>query len=567
MNPTSASRRVRKRTQSFLRRHRARILADAGGQVVIVADDTSEAAIAEWRRAAPGRIQVIVLDSKREASPADAEAESGPEGDLVAADIREASRLCKRFGQIDVLVDATGGTSGQRVVLWEWLFFHVRAGGYYIAAGDTDEPAWVTSIDLNGITHKSERELTELRLSLAQDRLLTDGLVVFHKSIQHLFKVHEEQADDLLPLRAPDLQVESLGHLPGGSRASSVAVFQHGDRQTLPSTEIRYSSAEIRHYRGRIHLADDMLTLAGTSVLPPSFRHPWVDNLKNESLRNINWEFAVYPKETAATEALAGDFYDLNPSIPGHFGHILTESVAKLWGWSEAKRRLPDLKAICRIPSHDYDPTVETALFTAHGIAESDIHFETRDVLVESLVSSTLLWQNNSPYQYHPHIETTWAGLRSALTSTAPEGPELLFVSRRYSEENRLCRNADAVERLFEEHGFTIVHPEKLSFAEQAATFASARVVAGFAGSGMFNILFSARLEKLIVLSQDSYSARNEFLYATSLAREIHYFWSKADRRHPGRFSVEAFHSPWEFDFQRDGADLTALLETVEPPR
>ncbi len=87
--------------------------------------------------------------------------------------------------------------------------------------------------------------------------------------------------------------------------------------------------------------------------------------------------------------------------------------------------------------------------------------------------------------------------------------------------------------------------------------------MAGFAGTGMFNLAYSHRVEQVIVLSQESYDARNEHLFAAVHGAAIDYFFSPAEITHPeGGWSYEAFQSPWSFDFDRLGPAFAALLHS-----
>jgi hypothetical protein len=556
----------------FLREYGRDLLEQTQGPVVVVTDGSSSATLRAWLDAAGDRVHVIVIGEGSAALGApelvaitDGVFPAIPHGRGThsAADVKAASKICDSIGRVGVLVDATTGNGLERTLLWESLFFHVAKDGLYIAPEGPSEPGWVAAIELGGGQHKSERELAELRLSLSPDRFSSHGLIVLVKTVEHLFKVPEARADDLVTTRLPELRVETLQSLAETTFESSLRVTQHGRDQDLPSTTINASPAAVRHYSGPIGIGPTMLTMAQGSVLPPSFRHPWIKNVKNDALRNINWEFAVLPGSNDGWVRLPGLYYDLNPSIPGHFGHVMTESVAKLWGWPEAKARFPDLKALCQIPNESYDPVVERTLFTSFGIDEADIHWESQSVTVDAYISATILWQNSPEYQFHPALQDTWSTLRRVLVGPSEPIYDRIFISRELSRENRLCRNAADVEQRFVDAGFAIVHPETLSFHEQATIFGNARVVAGFAGSGMFNMLFSERLEHVIVLSQDSYWSRNEFLYAASLADSIDYFWSPAEIRHGSGFSTTAFHSPWSFDFERNGDDLRRLLADV----
>ena len=76
-----------------------------------------------------------------------------------------------------------------------------------------------------------------------------------------------------------------------------------------------------------------------------------------------------------------------------------------------------------------------------------------------------------------------------ALDGRRHPGPLRLFCSRRPGK--RSCHNAAEVEALFAAHGFAVVFPEDHPLPEQVRMVRDADVVAGFAGSGMFQIAFA----------------------------------------------------------------------------
>ncbi len=69
-----------------------------------------------------------------------------------------------------------------------------------------------------------------------------------------------------------------------------------------------------------------------------------------------------------------------------------------------------------------------------------------------------------------------------------------LYVSRlgqgRRGVSTRLMLNEAEVAAAMAGLGFEVIEPEQLNPAEQIATFASADIVVGPAGSGMFNVVF-----------------------------------------------------------------------------
>jgi capsular polysaccharide biosynthesis protein len=301
----------------------------------------------------------------------------------------------------------------------------------------------------------------------------------------------------------------------------------------------------------------------GRSALPESFRWHLTPQREAHGLFNVDEHFGLLKKKDVGP-TLDGSFYPFLYNNPGHFGHLMTEALAKLWGWWPAKAADPSLKLLCRFhPSRDQtaERRLETTLLPALGISTEDIVFVDGPVSVTSMVGCTPMWHNAPPFYVHQAVLETWGGLRDGLIGTDPPSvAPKIFVTRR--EGKRLCRNFADVEALFAAHGFEIVTPEKLSIPEQVAMFAGARVVAGFGGAGMFNLVYAQALETVIVLNQWAYHARNEHLFAAVHKARLHCFWNRPLKDHPpGGFSYRAHQSPWMFDFDDNGEPLRKVLE------
>jgi capsular polysaccharide biosynthesis protein len=330
-------------------------------------------------------------------------------------------------------------------------------------------------------------------------------------------------------------------------------------------TSLTYPEVHLRHYEGQIAMVANALLYTGDTVLPDSYRHHLGLDPHNPRTTNVSPDFTRIPHRNRPTDTLRGNFYHLDSQNSGHYGHLMTEVMSRLWGWSAAKEAIPDLKAIFRIRyPGEREPNLEQRLFGAFGIEPDDIVWIDHPVVLESVVAATPMWHNSVPHYVHPGIAEVWQRLGRGLADpSAPEYPKI-FVSRKSQQKNRSCRNAAEVEKVFAAHGFEIVYPETYDLSIQAGIFAKARVVAGFGGSGMFNIMHSQNASNMIVLNSESYTARNEHLYASVLGCDSDYFWSRADVAHPeGGWSEEAYYAGWEFDFARNGADLQDLLSRV----
>ncbi|HEY3528657.1 MAG TPA: glycosyltransferase 61 family protein [Nocardioides sp.] len=395
--------------------------------------------------------------------------------------------------------------------------------------------------------------------------MLTHEPMVVSKRYRHYLLLREIDVPEVLVAREPALSVDELAALPEGRVDSRTTVHHHGAAPTIaPMKDVLHHPRLVtRHYRGPVAMSGRTLMWSGSTVLPDSFRWHLADDLGNPHLVDPAGEFARLKRRLVPERSLDGDFYQLESAYPSHFGHVLTEVVSRMWGWDEARRRLPGLKLLFH-PRRDFDPEVERAVFSAFGIADDDVVGADGPVLVGSVVSATPMWHNAEPHYVHPGIAEVWerigAGLRPHESDvvTSPR----IFVSRSDATANndRICRNLRQVERRFADRGFTILYPEQHPLPDQARLFREARVVAGFGGSALFNVMHTRRLEALVVLNHSGYFARNEHLFAAVKGGESHYFWSPPDRSPANPRSKQALRAGWEFDLPGLGDDLDRLI-------
>jgi hypothetical protein len=178
-------------------------------------------------------------------------------------------------------------------------------------------------------------------------------------------------------------------------------------------------------------------------------------------------------------------------------GHFLFETVARLWHGVDfaARRRIGrgGLPVIFHPWSGlDLDGFFKNRLYrktlSALGITRDDIVLANIDLSVETLYYPTPL----SIYHVtlHPmmsmvidhlvhELRTRPAPLAGLVRRATPR----VFLSRSRWNANRRVRNETALEDLFETHGFTIVHPQRLSPAELIETLQNAEIVASTDGS------------------------------------------------------------------------------------
>ena len=544
--------------------------------VVVVTDDDTSSPVNVFLRA-PRASRVVVI------SP-----EGLPEWDLERPGVEhrrgrtleQVNWELRFLGPVDVLVDLAARTGAEYDTFWRRIFFHLRAKGLYVIdrgrARDDVVPASV--LEVAGTVGRSSTELSEAGYTDRPRRLAVAGVtldaehVLVTKRAKHVLKLRDQDANRLLPSREPELGLEVLDTRPGGTLTSAARIHSHESAVTITALDetMDYPPVHLRHYTGKIAMVSNALLQTGATALPDSFRHHLAATPGNPRLVDVTREFARPRPSDRPRRRLPGNYYHLDSENSGHYGHLLTEVTARLWGWDRAKEQLPDLKAIFRIRyPNERTPALERRVFGAYGIAPDDICWVDEPVWLESVVAATPMWHNQFPHYVHPDLASVWARIRDSLLAegTPPtvgferSGGTRIFVSRRHVTTNRACRNAREVEAFFLERGFDIVYPEDHDLAVQAAIFDRAEVVAGFGGSAMFNVMFSRGYRAMILLNHEAYTARNEHLFTVLLGGDVHYFWSTPDLPHPdGEWSAEAYYSAWAFDFERNSGPLDEVI-------
>lgn len=468
-----------------------------------------------------------------------------------------------------VVLDVARGTAAAQLARWQVAYAYVPKNGVYTTVANDNRvrnsSPWADQLRAPEVPRARNAVVDDLS-NASQSVIVRPRSVTATKLRNHYLGVPEFEAAAVLPRRTPALRIKALEKLEPVSYTHRSRVTQHEHGIELRRFEAEYQVPEMhnRHYLGSMRLVSHMLLVHEQTFLPPSFRFPNSENLDAPVAKRLNDRLYSLPaKFEAVSERIETPLYDLSGGWPSHFGHFMQQSVTKLWGWDEAKRQIPELKAAVQIRAAK-GHAFEEAILNAYGIASEDIMWVDERLAVSSYVSATSLFQMHAPPYIHPQQLVTWERLGDNLIDPALAGAERIFISRRERFAGRSMHNLQQVEELFSSNGFTIYYPEDHSIAEQASTFATAKVVAGVGGSAMFNLAYARSLETLIILNHESYTARNEHLISAHKDWDVHYFWSRSDVQHPaGGWSVDAYQSSWSFDFARNERALTDLLTSL----
>lgn len=467
--------------------------------------------------------------------------------------------LLAAHGRLHAVLDDTGG-GHERLEALQDVFLHLRPGGALIVRRPPGEPA--TAWD--GL-RTAVREGVEQREGLrwravpgaVRSVVMRRTHVVLVNDRRAVAKLREHELDVVLAERAgagmeelvrlPALEFESRCHLVENSPTRSADMPPH----------YRVPAMSLRRY-------DDVLCLPrqvavrGNLALPDTFRFNAAPELHNRYLRDLGPRFAPAPARPGRARDLPGTYFYLDSEWTRHFGHATTEQLSRMWAVPHAREVDPGVKLLLdRRNGRTGLTSYERTIFGAAGFEEVDIVLHHRPVRVERLLAASPMWA--LPTHVHPDIVDLWhaVGRRIAAQADTPGHGPRVFVSRRVAR--RGCRNLPEVEDLFRSYGFEVLYPEDLPLPAQVALFREAEVIAGFAGSGMFNVQYCETPREVIVLGPTSYPSRNEYLICAAAGHRLTYVWSQPDPEEVR--GPQPQYAGFTFDMQSEGVFLRGVLD------
>lgn len=477
-----------------------------------------------------------------------------------------------------IVEDGTNQKSHKRDCFRQ-LLFHLDDKGVYACedlhatyidkfVDDADEDVWSL---VSRIMHYKLDAKRKIPAEEKDDKALSDAiggvtsygkLLFVSKSGSHAYKLREYEANAVLETRYGDTWGCTLDTLPAETLDDDgVATVNRRKLAKRFRASIEAPALHLREYKSVSYAPGQVLYKDGL-VLPDAFRHPLQPRLYNRFLQDDSHHHAKIRPGSRPMEKLDGHYFYLDTEYPSYYGHVTTEIISRLWAWKEAKRLYPDIKAIVSPKEGAEDiPGYEREILGAFGINDSDIMCIDKPAIVESVLAATPMFAN--PKYVNARVRGIWNTIRDNLRNNSDNRPSHIFVNRPAGLA-RECRNGEAVVDLFREHGYEVINPENMTLGDQVDTFARAKVVAGFGGSGMLNSIFSDGPGTKIVVAPNTYNARNEYLISAVNRDRIHYFYGESEIQHPPkRWTWRAYRSPFTFDLGTDGKELRPLLERL----
>jgi len=240
---------------------------------------------------------------------------------------------------------------------------------------------------------------------------------------------------------------------------------------------------------------------------------------------------------------LEGPVVVLGSVEPGNFSSFLARDLIKLVNLVEVPG---DWRFLLCIAGDAYTQFLELAGIPAERVICQDVHvaYHIDQAIVPGL----------RPYALaDPQTRAFHARLRAKCDKGARG--RRIYVSRRSATvarpNGRVLLNEEELIARLRELGFDIMELEHLSAEEQIAVFASADLIVGPSGSGMFNCVFSHPGTKLIdIESEPHWMLPHSSLFASSGLQYGIFEGQAVDR------DWAVHHKPWR-------VDIEALLERI----
>ena len=462
-------------------------------------------------------------------------------------------------GPWDLLVDA--GAEPETVMeRFADCFLHVRTKGTYLVVSRERETVnRLTSVldgsappgqaPDQGVVLTGMRGVTEAVAEVSDDH----GVVRVRRRGRSLAKMRDPEMN--LALSVDPSRGRVVATLPGGELESRCRLGTSG-RARRDLTRDRYQVPElfVREYLDVVCRPKSVVIQRGL-LCADTYRHQQAPLLLHKALTDIGPRFAV-ARPRGRVVRLQGTYFHLDNLFRGFFGHALTDQVSRMWAWPQVREAYPGIKVLVSLNRGRPVGEWELSLLEAGGVARDELVVIDGPSRVERLVSASQMFA--MPDYVHPRITETWDAMGAALLAAADQGrryPSRIFCSRRH--DKRMCTNREEVEALFADHGFEVVFPEDLPLPDQAMLFHRAEVIGGFAGSGMFTVLFSDRPKHLVVVTPDTYGPSNEYMISSVRGHQLDLAVAAS---HVPMASKAFLQAPFTVDMADEGAWLAQVL-------
>lgn len=214
--------------------------------------------------------------------------------------------------------------------------------------------------------------------------------------------------------------------------------------------------------------------------------------------------------------------------LPGQFGHFILEVFARVWALQLVQELLPQVRLKLVAFGGSLRPWQRDFLELSDWARHDVIVLNEPAVFEAAIVASPA-------YVLHNAVSLRAAPAYSTIARAADPGAEgssrRIYVSRSRWPKLRRLDEETKVERLFQERGFEIMHPQTLTVREQVALARSAKSLCGPVGSAMYLAAFQEPEASNFVVAPRDFALPDDRMLAHLTGAEVGYYFGSGERK------------------------------------
>lgn len=238
------------------------------------------------------------------------------------------------------------------------------------------------------------------------------------------------------------------------------------------------------------------------------------------------------------TTFVEGSVYLADTDHPKVYGHVLLEVFSSFWALDVVGRE--GVRIATSVQMND----TYRSFFEALGVMSDRVITIKGPTIAEKTYLPSKLIQRR---QYiDPKVRKVYHQVQRIFADASTvQVHEKIYISRSRISGRRLL-NELQVEELFLGLGFSIIHPQDLSAADQVKIFSNACLIAGSGGSAMHNSLFANENSKVLILASTGWVVVADPLICNK-ENQLAYVFGKPIFCPPGTHRTQ---SDWNVDLE-----------------
>ncbi len=195
---------------------------------------------------------------------------------------------------------------------------------------------------------------------------------------------------------------------------------------------------------------------------------------------------------------VAGAVFFADTDRPKTYGHVLIDVLPKLWAYGEGRKTPPGTPLATTVV---IGRTYAKMLQQLDVDVDSIVTIDRPTIVDEAYFPGIAFGRRDGAY---PEAFEVFDRISRLKRESSVSRHKRIYISRRLVPGRTLVNEA-AIEEIFSDLGFQIIHPQCLPIEDKIAIFAGAEFIAGPAGSALHNAVFSGPKTKILIIASSGW--------------------------------------------------------------